>query len=105
MTDPNCIFCKIAKDEVPSQRAHHENGFVISFPTNQPVAPGHMLVIPKDHYRWFEEIPDDLTDKLFRTAKNLAQDLKAKYKADYIELSIVGKDVPHTHIHLIPRSL
>ena len=96
MSDPNCIFCGIVKNEKTE---------VISLPDIKPVAPGHTLVIPVAHYHWFYEIPDDLSDKLFREAKKLAKELKAKYEADYIELSIVGKDVPHTHIHLIPRKL
>jgi len=103
MHDPNCIFCKIGKDEIPAQRAHHENGEVFSMLDNQPLAPGHTLVIPMIHYRWFYQVPDDLSDKLFRVAKNLAKDLKEKYNADYVRLEVVGKDVPHVHIHLIPQ--
>lgn len=103
MTDPNCIFCKIAKDEVPSQKAHHEDGDILSFLDIQPVKPGHTLVIPAQHYRWFYELPDNLSDKLFRTAKQIAKSLKEEYHADYVRLSIVGKDVPHVHIHLIPH--
>jgi histidine triad (HIT) family protein len=99
----NCIFCKIARDEIPSEKVHHENQEIITFPDIHPVAPGHTLVIPVAHYQWFQELPDDISDKLFRTAKRVAKELKEKYKADYVRLSIVGKDVPHTHIHLIPQ--
>ena len=70
-----------------------------------PKAPGHTLLIPKAHYQWFDELPDDLSDHLFRTAQVLARELKRKDGTDYVHLSIVGKDVPHVHIHLIPRKL
>lgn len=50
-------------------------------------------------------MPDDLSDDLFRVAKHLAKKLKEEHGADYIQLSIVGKDVAHVHIHLIPRNL
>src|SRR4051812_42535413 len=103
MTDPNCVFCKIARDEIPSEKAHHEDGAIMTLPDLHPVSPGHTLVIPTEHYRWFEEIPDDLSDKLFRTAKKVAKELKERYEADYVRLSIVGKDVPHVHVHLIPQ--
>ncbi|MEK7194322.1 MAG: HIT domain-containing protein [Patescibacteria group bacterium] len=103
MSDPNCIFCKIAHDEVPSEKAHHESGEIMSLPDLHPVAPGHTLVIPTAHYQWFYELPDDLSSKLFNIAKKIAKGLKETYQSDFIELKIIGTDVPHTHIHLIPR--
>ena len=99
----DCIFCKIARDEVPSEKAHHESGEIITLPDLHPVVPGHTLIIPVAHYQWFHELPDDISDKLFRTAKNIAKDLLKKYDADYVRLSIVGRDVPHTHVHLMPQ--
>ena len=101
----NCIFCKIAKDEIPSEKAHHESGEIITLLDLHPVRPGHTLVIPTTHYKWFQDVPDELSDKLFRTAKRVSKELIEKYNADYIRLSIVGKDVPHVHIHLIPQKL
>ncbi len=103
MHDPNCIFCKIIKGEVPSEKTHHEDGEIFSLLDLHPAAPGHTLIIPSPHYQWFYELPDNLSDKLFRVAKNISKELKEKYSADYIELKIIGVDVPHTHIHLIPR--
>lgn len=90
---------------MPSQKAHHEDGDILSFPDHNPVKPGHTLVIPAQHYRWFYELPDDVYQKLFRAAKKIATELKEQYKADYVRLSIVGKDVPHVHVHLIPHKL
>ena len=75
----------------------------MSFADLHPVAPGHTLVIPVDHYRWFEDMPDEVSDRLFRAAKKIAKELKEKTGADYVRLSIVGKDVPHVHVHLIPQ--
>ena len=100
---PDCIFCKVVRGEVPSRKVHHEEDTVVSFPTIQPVSPGHTLIVPFEHYRWFWEIPDALADRLFRVARTLAKKLKEETGADYIQLSIVGKDVPHVHVHLIPR--
>ena len=77
----------------------------IAFLDIDPKAPGHTLVIPKTHHQWFIEMPDELSDPLFRTAKHIGQKLKSEYAADYIRLGIVGTDVPHTHIHLIPQQL
>ncbi len=99
----NCIFCKIAAGDVPSEKVHHEGAEIVSFPNIKPVRPGHTLITPVEHYQWFWELPDELADKLFKVARTLAKELKEKTGADYIHLSIVGRDVPHVHIHLIPE--
>lgn len=101
----NCIFCKIAKGEIPSEKIHHENDSVVSFLDINQDVPGHTLVIPVEHYRWFYDLPDELTNKLFRATKQVAKEIKEKHNADFVRLSIVGEDVPHVHIHLIPQNL
>jgi len=105
MKNPNCIFCRIARDEIPSEKGLHESGEIMTLPDIHPVALGHTLIIPTKHYQWFYELPDELLYKVFKTAKRLAPQLKEKHGADYVKLSIVGKDVSHVHIHLIPQKL
>jgi len=100
----NCIFCSIGRGEIPSTKVF-EDEKTYAFLDIHPKAPGHTLLIPKAHYQWFDELPDELSDHLFRIAKKLARQLKEKDDTDYVHLSIVGKDVPHAHIHLIPRRL
>lgn len=104
MPHPDCIFCKIVSKEIPSEIVY-EDEKAIAFLDIRPIAPGHTLLIPKEHYHWFLDTPDTLSDHLFRTAKNLGKKLKAEYDADYVRLGIVGTDVPHWHIHLIPLKL
>lgn len=98
----DCIFCKITAGKIPAEKVHHEDDTIVSFPDIKPVAPGHTLVVPTQHYEWFYQLPDDISDRLFRASKKIAKELKEKTGADYIHLSIVGKDVPHVHVHLIP---
>lgn len=100
----DCIFCRIVKGEIPSNKVFEDDEF-IAFLDIHPKAPGHTLLIPKQHYPWFTDVPDGLSDKLFRNAHKISKELKEKYNADYIRLGIVGTDVPHTHIHLIPLKL
>ena len=100
----NCIFCKIIRGDIPTQPTY-ENEYVIAFPDIKPVAPGHTLVIPKAHYQWFYEVPGEIAKEWFSAAQFLALKLKEEMGANYVQLSIVGKDVPHAHIHLIPRKL
>lgn len=101
----DCVFCKIVADEIPSRKVHHEDRAVVSFLDIDQRVPGHTLVIPVEHYHWFDELPEDLAEKLFRAAHKLARELRASTGADYIQLGIVGTEVPHTHIHLLPRFL
>lgn len=105
--DKDCIFCKIAAHEIPKKPDEmvFEDADFMAFYDIHPNAPGHTILIPKEHYRWFEEIPNELYSKLFLIAKKISKDLKESRGVDYIHLSIVGKDVPHVHIHLIPQKL
>ena len=100
----NCIFCKIGRGEIPTEKVY-EDEKMLAFLDIHPKAPGHTLLIPKEHHQWFIDLPDTLYDSLFKTAKSLSRQLRTEYGADYIQLSIVGRDVPHVHVHLIPRKL
>jgi histidine triad (HIT) family protein len=100
----NCIFCKIIRGDIPTHFIY-EDEFVVAFPDIKPVAPGHTLLIPKEHHQWFHEVPDHISDVWFSAAKQLAKRLQAENNADYVRLSIIGKNVPHAHIHLIPSKL
>ncbi len=100
-----CVFCKIASGEIPARKTHHENDRIVSFLDRAPIAPGHTLVIPVAHYQWFWELPDDVANDLFKAARTRAKELKDETGADYIQLSLVGKDVAHVHMHLVPRML
>lgn len=97
----NCIFCKIAGGEIAAEKSY-EDEHVVAFLDIHPKGPGHTLVVPKAHSRWFYEMPDELSDHIFRIAKKIALELKDKHGTEMVRLSIVGDEVPHTHIHLIP---
>lgn len=105
MHDLNCVFCKIVSGEIPAGTIVYENEYVIAFPDLHPVATGHTLLIPKEHYKWFYEVPGDIANEWFAAAQNISLQLKEEYGADYVELKIIGVDIPHTHIHLIPRKI
>ncbi|MDP4020557.1 MAG: HIT domain-containing protein [Candidatus Adlerbacteria bacterium] len=98
----DCIFCKIAKGEVSAEKVYEDED-TLAFLDNNPKVPSHTLLIPKKHYMWFEEMPDELSDKVFRVAKRIAKDMKREPGVGYVQLSIVGKDVPHAHVHLLPQ--
>ena len=97
-----CIFCKIAKKEIPSTTVY-ENSDFLAFLDIQPVSDGHLLIIPKEHIVWMQDADDETISGIFKLAKKLMKALKKSMGCDYVLISIVGKDVPHFHVHLIPR--
>ncbi len=99
-----CIFCKIVRGELPSYKTY-EDDKCIAFLDIRPVTAGHTLLVPKAHFPWIQDTPDDIISHCFIKSKDLINKIKDRIGADYVQLSIVGKDVPHFHIHLIPRTL
>lgn len=100
--DSECIFCKIVKGTIPAEKIH-EDEVSLSFLDINPVNEGHLLIIPKAHYENMAITPDHLIENLFKKAKTLLPSLQKATGADFVALTVVGTDVPHFHIHLIPR--
>jgi histidine triad (HIT) family protein len=98
----NCIFCKIVKKEIPAEVIYEDDNF-LAFLDIQPVNPGHVLLIPKTHYKTLVDAPDEILAKIIVRAKKLMATIKDAMAADLVVLSVVGVDVPHFHIHLLPR--
>lgn len=98
----DCIFCKIINGEIPAAKVY-EDEKILAFLDINPVSNGHILLIPKEHYQMISDLPDELLSYLFVKAKELMRKLKKAMKADFVVLSVVGIDVPHFHIHLLPR--
>lgn len=100
----NCIFCKIINGEIPCDKIYENNDF-LAFLDIAPVSDGHLLIIPKKHVAWMQEADNTMVGDIFILAKKLMTAQKTSLGADYINVSVVGKDVPHFHVHLIPRML
>jgi histidine triad (HIT) family protein len=98
------IFGKIIRGEIPATKVY-EDDRCLAFVDINPVAKGHLLLIPKEHFVWMQDVPDELLAYLFIKTKSLMKAMLAGLGCDYVQVSVVGKDVPHFHIHLIPRRL
>lgn len=96
------IFKKIIDKEIPAAIVY-ENDLFLAFLDIMPVAYGHVLLIPKEEYRWVQDMPDTLVGNMFIEAKKLIQTMKKALECDYVQISVVGEEVPHVHVHLIPR--
>ena len=98
----DCIFCKIAKGEIPSNKVYEDENF-LSFLDIKPVSDGHILIIPKKHIQWMQEVDNETIANIFVLTKKLMLALKNGLPCDYVQMSVVGNEVPHFHVHLIPR--
>jgi len=98
-----CIFCKIVNNELPSHKIY-EDEKVLAFLDIAPVNLGHTLLIPKEHFEMMTDTPDELISYLYIRAKQLMKVIKKAMNADYVIVDVIGVDVPHFHIHLIPRN-
>ncbi len=107
MSEASCIFCRIVKGEVPASRVYEDN-VALAFLDIRPLNEGHTLVIPKRHYAYVYDVPDDEIAHLHKIAKKIAVAIKKGIKAEGITISqhnesAAGQDVFHLHIHVIPR--
>jgi histidine triad (HIT) family protein len=102
-----CIFCEIAARRAPASVVY-EDDETLAFMDIHPVNPGHLLVIPKAHYRNIFDCPAELAGKLFAVGAKLAGPLRATTHSEGMNLMmanepVAGQDVFHIHLHLLPR--
>ncbi len=100
--ESNCIFCKIIAGQIPCAKVY-EDDKILAFLDINPVSKGHVLVVPKSHYQMMVDTPDPLVGEVFIKAKALMKTIKLVLEADFVMVSVVGIEVPHFHVHLIPR--
>jgi histidine triad (HIT) family protein len=98
----DCIFCKISKGEIPCHKVYENKSF-LAFLDIQPISHGHILIIPKKHIVWMYEADDKTTADIFKLTKKIMLALKKSLKCDYVQVWISGEEIPHFHIHLLPR--
>ncbi|HET7853282.1 MAG TPA: HIT family protein [Candidatus Methylomirabilis sp.] len=102
-----CLFCQIAQGERPSHTIFAGDG-VMAFLDIFPCAPGHTLVIPRQHYATLSDMPPEEVGRLFQAAAMVAAKVQGALGAAGFNLGInngkaAGQEVFHVHIHIIPR--
>jgi histidine triad (HIT) family protein len=95
------IFTKIVNGEVPSYKIAEDERFYAFLDIN-PLVKGHTLVIPKKEVDYLFDIEDEVYKDLFLFTKKIAVALKKVIPCEKIGVAVIGLEVPHTHIHLIP---
>jgi len=95
------IFSKIIAGEIPSYKIAEDDKF-FAFLDIFPLREGHVLVVPKIEVDKFFDVPDDYLARMLVFAKPIAHAIEAAFSCDRCGLSVVGLEVPHAHLHLIP---
>ncbi|CAB1240555.1 histidine triad nucleotide-binding protein [Clostridium sp. MT-14] len=101
-----CIFCKIIKGEIPSEKVY-EDDIVLSFKDIEPGAPVHVLIIPKKHIRSINDLTEEdsnIIAHIYLVAKQIADKLGLAEKGYRIVTNCgeeAGQTVPHIHFHLL----
>ena len=102
----DCIFCKIISKEI-SAKILYEDEYTISFLDAFPVAKGHTLVIPKAHHAKIQDLSSNENQKLFDTVHKMIEKVDSLQGSTLVAIhngKESGQEVPHVHVHLIPRS-
>lgn len=97
------IFTKIIKGEIPCHKIY-EDELTFAFLDIHPVQPGHVLVVPKQQIEFVWDLDDSLYRAVMATVKKVALRSKEVLGVPYVGLQVIGVDVPHAHVHVIPFS-
>ena len=97
----DCIFCKIVNNQIPSKKVLESDNFLAFYDIN-PIAPVHVLIIPKKHYEKFDAMDEEMFCEMAKFIKDIAKELNV---SDYRLITNNGKgagqEVFHFHVHLV----
>jgi histidine triad (HIT) family protein len=95
------IFTKIIHGEIPCHKIY-EDEKTFAFLDIHPITVGHILVIPKTEVEFIWDLADDDYAALMATVKKIGQHLRTILAVPYVGIKVVGVDVPHAHVHVVP---
>jgi len=96
----NCIFCNIVAGKSPCHKVYEDEnffGFLDIFPRTK----GHTMLIPKKHFRWVYDVPN--FSEYWQAVLKITQAMKTSLNPSFVTYVTHGLEVPHAHIHIMPR--
>jgi histidine triad (HIT) family protein len=96
-----CLFCRIATRAVAADVVHEEE-HLLAFLDIHPIRPGHVLIVPKRHFDYFENAPADIAASIVALGQRLARVMKQIYRVPQVGFLFTGSDIPHVHAHVVP---
>ena len=95
------IFTKIINGDIPCYKIA-ENDYFIAFLDIFPVREGHVLVVPKTEVDYIFDLPDEILARWLIFSKPIAHAIEKSFSCRRVAISVIGLDVPHAHMHLVP---
>lgn len=95
------IFTKIIKGEIPSHKVY-EDEYTYAFLDIHPTVPGHTLIVPKVQRPYIWDMTDEEYQSLMNAVKKVGTHLKEVLGTPYVGTMVVGVEVPHAHVHILP---
>ncbi|MFP4433998.1 MAG: HIT family protein [Planctomycetota bacterium] len=107
-TDPDCIFCKIAAGEISAEIVHEDEACVAFMDIN-PLAEGHVLLIPREHYATVDQVPAETAGAMLKNLPALGQAVRNATGCEGFNVlqnngKVAHQEVMHVHFHVIPRN-
>ena len=102
----DCLFCKIANGDIPSYKIY-EDELVYAFLDINPLQKGHTLIVPKlaePEADYIFDLDDDILSEMLVFSKQVARGIKGAIDCKRVGVAVIGLEVPHVHMHLIPIS-
>ncbi len=97
------LFTKIINGEIPSYTIR-EDEYFYAFLDIFPLVKGHVLIVPKVEVDKFFDLSENYLQRIFSFAKPIAQSIEASFDCNRCGISVIGLEVPHAHLHLLPIS-
>ena len=95
------LFTRIIQGEIPCHKLYEDDDF-ISFLDIRPIRPGHALLVPKMEEDYIFDQSDEILAKMLIVAKKIGRAIESVVSCERMGLTVLGLEVPHTHLHLVP---
>ena len=105
MTEENCLFCRIVSGEVPAVVVFEDEN-TLAFLDHRPLFPGHVLLVPREHFETLGDLPPTKVGPFFQNAQLLSRAIESALEAEGTFVAMnnrVSQSVPHLHVHIVPR--
>lgn len=99
--DTSCPFCRIAQSQLSAHEVFR-NERLVAFLDGGPIRPGHVQIIPVEHYDYFEALPAEIAQEMIVLGQAIARCQKSLFTVERVAFLFTGGDIPHAHCHLVP---
>ncbi|CAD5107793.1 HIT family protein [Zestomonas carbonaria] len=97
----DCLFCRIANGQVPAHRIY-ESERVLAFLDIHPIRSGHVQIIPREHFAYYDDLPGEIAAEIMSVGQRLAPILRRRFDVRRVAFLFTGGDIPHAHAHVVP---